>query len=209
MLAGVAMPIVSECADVPGQFVVIVGEQKDWLTIEPASIRLDFVSDLHDVIVEGGVASPETLARVRTEVGHFGGERSFAGELWPCPTVIAAGERFHVCERWIAWTEASELCRSHDLELVRVLDAEQNDALAALATSPEHEAFWLGLSDAAHEGDFRWPDGRAPAFTRWAEGEPSNTGGREHCVQVAADGTWTDRVCEMRERFACGPVPTQ
>jgi hypothetical protein len=209
LLEGVALPLVSECADIPGQFVAIEDAQKDWFTLEPSSVRLDFVSDAHDTILAAGTASSEALDRIRRDVGHFGHDRAYAGVLWPCPSVLARDQRFYVCDRWIAWTEASELCRSHGLELAQFADAEQNDTIAALATSPEHQAFWLSLTDAAHEGDFRWPDGSAPTFTRWAEGEPSNTGGREHCVQIDATGAWSDRACEQRERFVCGPAPRE
>lgn len=206
MLGTGAMPIVSECADVPGMFVAIDDARKHWFTAETSSIRLDFVTDVHDVMIEDGVTPPETVGRIRAEIGHFGDARTFGGELWPCPSVLAGGERFYVCDRWIAWTEAEELCESHGLSLATFVDREQNDVVARAATSSHHPLVWMGLTDTESEGDFRWRDGSAPAFTHWADGEPSNTSGREHCVQVGRDGAWADRLCEERERFVCGPA---
>jgi hypothetical protein len=199
------IPIVSECASDPGMFVAIDGARKHWLTIDSGAIRTDFVSDMRDAIVPDAVMPPATMARVRATVAHFGRAASFGDPLWPCPTVRAGGETFHLCDRWIAWPEARAVCESHGLELASFTDAAQVDAVAATLTAGPHQSAWIGLSDAEHEGDFRWLDGSPPARPRWSAGEPSNTGGREHCAQVQRDGTWVDRVCEARDVFVCGP----
>jgi hypothetical protein len=199
------LPIVSECAADPGMFVAIESAQKDWLTIGPDAIRLDFVSDERDVVRADASASPETIARVRAAADAFGGERAFEGELWPCPTVESEGDTFHLCGRWIAWPEASALCESHGLALATFTSEAQARAVAAAATAGEHESAWIGLTDREVDGEFRWASGAAPAFTPWAEGEPTNENGREHCVQAQRGGAWITRACESRDVFVCGP----
>ncbi|CAL4125329.1 unnamed protein product, partial [Meganyctiphanes norvegica] len=41
--------------------------------------------------------------------------------------------------------------------------------------------FWLGASDAKKEGDWRWNTGEPLILFPWADKEPNNSGGKEHC----------------------------
>ena len=50
---------------------------------------------------------------------------------------------------------------------------------------------WIGLEWRDQTSDFRWPDGSAPSFTAWNQGEPNNTFGYETFVEM--NGTrWND-----------------
>ena len=44
--------------------------------------------------------------------------------------------------------------------------------------------FWVGANDIDQTFDFVWMDGSTMFFEDFAEGEPNNIAGREHCVQV-------------------------
>ena len=58
---------------------------------------------------------------------------------------------------------------------------------------------WIGLYRKA-DNKFYWLDGR-PAkghFQKWNDGEPSDSGGNEDCVNLYGgnfDGKWNDQVC--------------
>lgn len=56
--------------------------------------------------------------------------------------------------------------------------------------------YWIGLTDAHAEGDWRWAGGERPSYTNWARGEPNNSGrGRnEGFAQMNAHspGSWND-----------------
>ncbi|GET37330.1 hemagglutinin/hemolysin-like protein [Microseira wollei NIES-4236] len=57
------------------------------------------------------------------------------------------------------------------------------------------ELFWIGLSDFAKEGDFRWVNnGQRPQYTNWWPGEPNNAYYNEDFVVMnwAAPGKWND-----------------
>jgi hypothetical protein len=50
---------------------------------------------------------------------------------------------------------------------------------------------WIGLSDTAVQGSFRWVTGEALTFTRWAVGEPSGKNNEDH-VEIDLTGFWSD-----------------
>jgi hypothetical protein len=43
---------------------------------------------------------------------------------------------------------------------------------------------WIGLTDQAVEGEFRWVDGTPLSFERWAPSEPNNNEGDEDWVYI-------------------------
>ncbi|HFB99333.1 MAG TPA: HYR domain-containing protein, partial [Phaeodactylibacter sp.] len=56
---------------------------------------------------------------------------------------------------------------------------------------------WIGLSDAANEGYFKWVDNTSPSYTEWASGEPNDedpyTWGADNVVIKKNSGEWYDR----------------
>ena len=46
---------------------------------------------------------------------------------------------------------------------------------------------WIGLNDAASQGDFVWVSGEPVNFTKWSEGEPNNVMGAEDYVHIIAN----------------------
>ena len=75
--------------------------------------------------------------------------------------------------------------------------AAQNAVVQTLVAGVE--AAFLGATDAAVEGTFRWPDGSGFTFTNFRAGEPNNGGGQfqEDCVVIEGTrgGSWDDRPC--------------
>lgn len=94
---------------------------------------------------------------------------------------------------------------------------ENQDVLNALynsAYSPANYTIWMGLSDAAQEGNFIWLDGAPVTYTNWASGEPNDLhpsccniplfpcndircSQGEDCVQMYGDGSWNDLGCDV------------
>jgi hypothetical protein len=65
---------------------------------------------------------------------------------------------------------------------------------------------WLGATDIDDEGLFVWEDGSEVAkyFKNWADGEPSNSDGKEHCVFISANSLkWNDYLCNEAGSSVC------
>ena len=68
---------------------------------------------------------------------------------------------------------------------------------------------WIGVSDIEYEGHFLWLDGVTATSETigWADGEPNNDHGREHCGQVSLAGyphnTANDLPCNVAKHGLC------
>ena len=76
------------------------------------------------------------------------------------------------------------------------LDEEQ--ALDSVLLVDKH--FWIGLSDFAHEGTWRWQESHGEtSYQNWCSGQPDNGGGDEDCVakicSADANCKWNDCQC--------------
>ena len=73
---------------------------------------------------------------------------------------------------------------------------------------------WIGLNDLEIENSFKWESGRdlsEEVETHWADDQPNNQDGRDHCVQVFKDpsdsfGMW-DTVCDRPLFSMCQKRP--
>ena len=76
--------------------------------------------------------------------------------------------------------------------LATILDASENTFITNLINGPA----WIGLSDAAVEGEWRWVDGPEAGdlavYTNWAAGEPNDYVSGEDYTQIRTNGTWND-----------------
>ncbi|XP_072925645.1 uncharacterized protein [Hemitrygon akajei] len=99
------------------------------------------------------------------------------------------------------WTEAQRHCASVDSHLVVINNAEEQDFLRRTLQNRH----WIGLSDVASEGDWRWVDGTdySSSSTYWSEGEPNNEGEGEDCAEIFDNGEWNDLPCDNRRGWIC------
>ena len=97
-----------------------------------------------------------------------------------------------------ARADADAACSALGGRLVAIDDLTENRALFAAGAIG-----WIGLDDIESEGEFRWLDDTRAGFAWWAGGEPNNSGGNEHCVEMTADGHWNDLPCDTARGFTC------
>jgi hypothetical protein len=142
----------------------------------------------------------------------------------PAPEIVGPnGNCFLVVEEPLAWEDARDNCqdRGDDWDLAAIRDAAVNDFVGTLT---DLEA-WLGSSDAANEGTWRWVNegdafwrgdgttGEAVdgAFEAWNSDEPNGRGGSDcaRTVPIIRTGeglTWADLECfELRASLCEGP----
>lgn len=103
------------------------------------------------------------------------------------------------------WLEAQADCRSIGAHLAVIGDLKENTDLDGAFAG----AYWIGLSDAATEGQFVAING-APAttFNRFPTGVPLND--LEDCVVLQEGGLWDDLACDavlLPYICECDPLP--
>ncbi|XP_067381173.1 type-2 ice-structuring protein-like [Channa argus] len=93
----------------------------------------------------------------------------------------------------------TKYCQSIGANLASVHSAQEHKSLQKLisqATGYDKEA-WIGGSDAQERGAWFWSDGSSFRYTYWCRGEPNNSYGRQHCLQMnqGASNCWGDFEC--------------
>lgn len=106
------------------------------------------------------------------------------------------------------WAQAQATCRSQGYDLVTINDSAEDAWLKTQV--PAGLASWIGFSDQAQEGVWRWSDGAPVTYTNWRRYEPNNTGSYEHCavnnappVGSTPGGGWNDIHCGEYASFIC------
>jgi hypothetical protein len=110
----------------------------------------------------------------------------------------------------LGWVAARDACEAlaPPAHLVSVTTAEEHGLAFEMIGA---RSVWMGASDRALEGEFRWVTGEPMLFTAWAPGEPNNGAPSttpENCAILLNDdatrpGTWDDRACGSTRAYLC------
>ncbi|XP_065432209.1 CD209 antigen-like protein C isoform X2 [Chrysemys picta bellii] len=101
-----------------------------------------------------------------------------------------------------SWPDAKQFCMDQKSGLVIVNTKEEQTFLSNHITQPH--VYWLGLSDSAKEGEWRWLDGSPLSVRFWGPGEPNNSGADgEHCGTLLFDRNWNDAICSLTHYWIC------
>jgi len=107
------------------------------------------------------------------------------------------------------WEVAQKTCVRDGGELAMLdTDAENTALFRNLGAKMAVTDLWIGLSDEAIEGQFRWISGDPLETSLWRAGEPNDFGSGEDCAAwSAADGQWNDLPCITRRQSLCEKPP--
>ncbi|XP_030197813.1 C-type lectin domain family 6 member A-like isoform X1 [Gadus morhua] len=109
---------------------------------------------------------------------------------------------YRLSGQWGSWNKSRELCVSLGADLVVVDSKEEMDFISRYDGEP-----WLGATDEASEGMWRWVDGTVLSADNpsWSGGKPD--GGREknslRKVWGQLNTKWTDESCEDNSQGFC------
>ena len=96
----------------------------------------------------------------------------------------------------LSWTRASAKCRAESGHLASIPDKETEDFLVGLAKKKQPGisiGLWIGGYRKNGDSEWQWNDGSPWSYTNWARGEPNNTRGREHHLELWWDTPgWND-----------------
>jgi len=130
-----------------------------------------------------------------------GGDRCPSGCRAP---EVFGGHTYVYCHTARPWTTARDQCAAAGMQLVRIDSRAENDFVQNLL---EDSTAYIGASDRDSEGRWRWVDGGALSYSRWASGEPNDAGG-EDCGRLYGDrgtqpGLWVDVECTSSYDWTC------
>ncbi|XP_063382139.1 uncharacterized protein LOC134668629 [Cydia fagiglandana] len=134
-----------------------------------------------------------------------------------CVTAVREAKR--------AWRQAEAECVRLGGHLASVLNERQQHILDQLLINAPgagvDDVYWIGATDAIHEGEFRWSDGLPFSYSHWFpgwrkhSGQPNDDGtSGQDCVEArpslpprppppAPTFKWNDRGCREHNYFVC------
>jgi hypothetical protein len=101
------------------------------------------------------------------------------------------GHAYEAGTAGLSWTAAQAEAAARGGRLVVIDSRAENDFV--VNTFGKTAPIWIGVSDAATEGQWRDGDGGAPAFTNWLPGQPDGRGDADYALIGADDGRWDDQ----------------
>lgn len=126
-----------------------------------------------------------------------------------CPCEVVAGEdaSYSICTFPLPFQAIETVCDLYGYHVVSVGDAEEDATLEAAIDDVlgANARVWLGATDSAQEGTYRWLDNTPFSYTAWAAGNP-NDSGSEDCLVSTATG-WIDERCTNLFNFICEANP--
>ncbi|MFM9996580.1 MAG: C-type lectin domain-containing protein [Phycisphaerales bacterium] len=143
------------------------------------------------------VAGQTYLIRLGSYPGAVGGAGTFTIESGVLGGPIinpANGHEYYLLQPG-SWTAAEAAAVSLAGHLATIDDAAENEWVRVELANfgAQDRRVWIGFNDVASEGTFVWTSGAPVAYTNWNGGEPNNTGGLEHYVELfGSNGQWND-----------------
>ncbi|XP_060591120.1 perlucin-like protein isoform X1 [Ruditapes philippinarum] len=113
---------------------------------------------------------------------------------------------YFISEDEMSFDRARANCQKLQADLVHIDNADENAFLTNHLNTLKGISFWIGLTDADREGDFKWVDDNSRiSFSDWSPSQPDNGGNVEDCTHMYAkfDLKWNDLLCQNPAKYIC------
>ncbi|XP_029637775.1 C-type mannose receptor 2-like isoform X2 [Octopus sinensis] len=123
-----------------------------------------------------------------------------------CPNtwVFYDGACYKVVTELFSWEHSLQNCYLQGGDLVSINSRSEQSFIHKLVTTAKpSKIFWIGLTDAHHEGIYTWSNGDKVMYTNWNAWEPNNFV-TENCVLYStSEKRWSDYKCNSKEGSIC------
>lgn len=101
------------------------------------------------------------------------------------------GSHYYCSIATASWHDAQLHAENIGGNLATINDASENTFLASKI--PSNGRAWIGLSDAAIEGEMVWSSGEPLTYTNWYPGQPNDYNYQQDYVELLGNGQWNDQ----------------
>nr|XP_033474280.1 CD209 antigen-like protein C [Epinephelus lanceolatus] len=138
-------------------------------------------------------------------------ERNWLKRRCPAGWMVFGCSCYFLSNKSHSWDEARKDCKERGADLV-VIDSDKEQLFLSNFTEKGTHA-WIGLTDEAKEGTWKWINGAPLSLKYWQKNQPDNGGGyanlgEEDCAHVIKSGennreNWNDLSCFTSQRWIC------
>ncbi len=100
------------------------------------------------------------------------------------------GHEYLIVTDVLSWKDARAACEAEGGYLAVITSQEEFDYVMTLVPN-DYPKLWIGGTDEAAEGEWRWVTGEGFAFTAWGSGEPNNHENEDY-LQIGETRKWND-----------------
>jgi Ca2+-binding RTX toxin-like protein len=124
--------------------------------------------------------------------GGEGNDLIFGDIITANTSVFTYNNKYYLLGTAASWSQAQAQAAGLGGNLVTINDAAENQFLVGAFGGTER--LWIGYTDSASEGTFRWANGESTSYTNWIFAQPDDFGGAEDCAEFNffGPGLWND-----------------
>ena len=108
------------------------------------------------------------------------------------------GHSYKLFDIDMTWKDAKAYCEGLGGHLAIINSSGKQKFVESLIKNSNRQIFWLGATDEATEGIWKWIDGSNIVYSNWSPGEPNNSGSEDYLVIYNSNagrgsfGQWND-----------------
>ncbi|MGN0467802.1 MAG: lectin-like protein [Acutalibacteraceae bacterium] len=102
------------------------------------------------------------------------------------------GHTYYVYKNTVTWKKAKAICESRGGHLATITSSGENNFVKNLVNAKNIGYCWLGATDEAKEGTWKWVTGEKFSYKDWYGSQPDNYDGVEDYLSTYYNTQWND-----------------